>query len=82
MVVGYIPKPSNEIVTVGVANKDKGGKMKDCEICGRKAKGNAGDYYHAKECRARHYQSQLKSCNESERSNIEKRLEQARYVGD
>ena len=56
--------------------------MSECLICGRPDQGNAGDYYHKKDCSARQYTKRLETCREDEKQELKKRLDQARYVGD
>lgn len=60
--------------------------MSKCKYCGREDEGNAGDYYHQKDCEARHLSRTINeqgaSLSQEELAKLEKRLEQARYVGD
>jgi len=60
--------------------------MSCCKYCGREDEGNAGDYYHQKDCEARHLfqaiNDQKASLSREQLTKLEKQLEQARYVGD
>ncbi len=51
-----------------------------CPHCGRPDEGNAGDYYHRKECEARAIQRRIDT--EGDTPELREALERARYVGD
>lgn len=57
-----------------------------CKYCGREDEGNAGDYYHQKECEARHLVTQLNdkkaSLSPEQLAELRRRLEIARDTGD
>lgn len=60
--------------------------MSQCKYCGREDEGNAGDYYHQKDCEAKHLSQiihdQKASLSREELAKLKRQLEQARYVGD
>jgi|GEM_PF-5132598 hypothetical protein len=56
--------------------------MNKCSVCGRQRQGNAGDYYHEKDCQRKSVLGELETATESEKPRLRKMLAAAEYVGD